>query len=249
MEFNIVSGNIVNVPANAIVLPANVHMREGSGASRAIYEAAGRKDLVNACKEVKEKDKGHKLRKTGLATPTKAYRLNADYIIHAFVPRWRGGKHDEYSLLSSAYYSALMAAEKLSCESIAFPLLASGNNGFDTELAFDIAKESLSSFEGTVMKKVTLVVFGDNMEIFCKMQGYDVEKVPEVFNPVVYDEKTAARRKKRKELLEAGKDTAQDILDNQIEKAINWFSNEKNVDMVIDWGLSALKRVISSKCR
>ena len=45
------------------------------------------------------------------------------------------------------------------CESVAFPLLASGNNGFDKELAIQIAKESIGQFEGDTLKKVYLVVF------------------------------------------------------------------------------------------
>ena len=34
----------------------------------------------------------------------------------------------------------------MKCNSIAFPMLAAGNNGFDRELAFKIAKESIESF-------------------------------------------------------------------------------------------------------
>lgn len=52
MTFEIFKANIVNIHADAIVLPANEALKEGSGTSRAIFEAAGRKQLTKACKEL-----------------------------------------------------------------------------------------------------------------------------------------------------------------------------------------------------
>ena len=48
MRFDVVKTSIVNVAADAIVLPANEHLKEGSGASRAIFEAAGRREASTA---------------------------------------------------------------------------------------------------------------------------------------------------------------------------------------------------------
>lgn len=230
MEYNILKADIVNVPANE-------KLKEGSGTSRAIFSAAGRAMLTKACKEIGNC-------KTGTAVPTKAYKLNADYIIHAAVPRWKGGNNGEYGLLSSAYLSALNIAEILGCESIVFPLLAAGNNGFDRELAFRIAKESIKSFEGNNLKNVTLVVYGDTMELFVRMQGYDVEILPEVLDPVVFDPVKAAHIERRKALIEEGKDVAQKNLEDQIEKALVWLRDKKNVDMVINAGLKIFLEVI-----
>lgn len=100
--------------------------------------------------------------------PTLGYNLSSKYIIHAVVPKWIDGEHNEYDLLSSAYLAALNIAEVMRCESIAFPLLASGNNGFDKELAVRIAEESIESFQGVNLKKVFLVIYGDNMENYIK---------------------------------------------------------------------------------
>jgi O-acetyl-ADP-ribose deacetylase (regulator of RNase III) len=100
MTFEVFKANIVNIHADAIVLPANEALKEGSGTSRAIFEAAGRKQLTKACKEL-----GHC--NTGSAIPTLAYDLDAKYIVHAVVPRWIDGEHNEYDRLSSAYISAL----------------------------------------------------------------------------------------------------------------------------------------------
>ena len=124
MKFEIVKANTVDVVSDAIVLHANETLKEGSGKSKAIFNAAGRKELTQACKKL-----GHC--NIGSAVPTLAYNLSSKYIIHAVVPKWIDGEHNEYDLLSSSYLAALNIAEVIGCESIAFPLLASGNNGFD----------------------------------------------------------------------------------------------------------------------
>lgn len=45
MDFSIIKTNIVNIVADAIVLPANTMLKEGSGVLTVIFEAAGRKKL------------------------------------------------------------------------------------------------------------------------------------------------------------------------------------------------------------
>lgn len=156
MQFEIIKANIVDVVSDAIVLPANEVLKEGIGTSKAIFNAAGRKELTQACEKL-----GHC--NIGSAVPTLAYNLTSKYIIHAVVPKWIDGQHSEYDLLSSAYLASLNIAEVIGCESVAFPLLASGNNGFDKQLAFRIAEESIKSFESVKLKKVFLVVYGDNL--------------------------------------------------------------------------------------
>ena len=94
MDIEIVSANIIDICADAIVLPANEKLKEGSGTSKAIFEAAGRSNLKQECEKI-----GHC--EVGSAVPTSAYNLNAKYIIHAVVPKWRGGNNNEYGLLSS----------------------------------------------------------------------------------------------------------------------------------------------------
>lgn len=101
MKFKIIKANIVDVASDAIVLPANEALKEGSGTSKAIFTAAGRKELTKACKEL-----GHC--STGSAIPTLAYNLSSKYIIHAVVPKWIDGEHSEYDLLSSAYLASLL---------------------------------------------------------------------------------------------------------------------------------------------
>lgn len=231
MKFKILKANIVDVASDAIVLPANEALKEGSGTSKAIFTAAGRKELTKACKEL-----GHC--STGSAIPTLAYNLSSKYIIHAVVPKWIDGEHSEYDLLSSAYLASLNIAEVMGCESVAFPLLASGNNGFDKQLAVRIAEESIKSFEGVNLKKVFLVVYGDTMETYMKGLGYNVLVIPA---HVKMNDKKIHHQDKQKKLIADGKDVAQDILEAQLEKAIEWIKKPENQKILFEAGIAVFK--------
>ena len=210
MEFDIVKTNIVNVPAEAIVLPANTHLREGSGTSRSIFEAAGRKELTKACAEIGHCD-------VGMAVPTPAYRLNAEYIIHAVVPRWVDGEHNEYELLTSAYLAALNIADVMECESIAFPLLASGNNGFDKKLAYQISR--------------------DTMETLVKSWGYSAT----IIRDTQLEERKAKREERQEQLAAAGKI----VIGKAFEKAAIWLENEENQEKLKKAAIMVFKTVIT----
>lgn len=231
MKFKIIKANIVDVASDAIVLPANEALKEGSGTSKAIFTAAGRKELTKACKEL-----GHC--STGSAIPTLAYNLSSKYIIHAVVPKWIDGEHSEYDLLSSAYLASLNIAEVMGCESVAFPLLASGNNGFDKQLAVRSAEESIKSFEGVNLKKVFLVVYGDTMETYMKSLGYNVLVIPA---HVKMNDKKIHHQDKQKKLIADGKDVAQDILEAQLEKAIEWIKKPENQKILFEAGIAVFK--------
>lgn len=231
MKFKIIKANIVDVASDAIVLPANEALKEGSGTSKAIFTAAGRKELTKACKEL-----GHC--STGSAIPTLAYNLSSKSIIHAVVPKWIDGEHSEYDLLSSAYLASLNIAEVMGCESVAFPLLASGNNGFDKQLAVRIAEESIKSFEGVNLKKVFLVVYGDTMETYMKSLGYNVLVIPA---HVKMNDKKIHHQDKQKKLIADGKDVAQDILEAQLEKAIEWIKKSENQKILFEAGIAVFK--------
>ena len=169
MEFQAVKGDITTIKTNAIVLPANTALKEGSGASQAIFQKAGRKELTAACKELAPVEVG-----SAIATP--AFALPAEYILHAVVPKWQGGTKNEYALLSSAYLSCLTIADAMECESVAFPLLAAGNNGFNLRLAIQIAQESILSYKPEKnLKTVFLVVYTEAAKVMVLRSGISVE--------------------------------------------------------------------------
>lgn len=237
MVFEIVKTNIVNVSADAIVLPANTELKEGAGASSAIFEAAGRRQLVQACKKIGKCEVGN-------AVPTLAFNLDAKYIIHAVVPRWVDGEHGEYNLLSSAYLASMSVADIMGCQSIAFPLLASGNNGFDLNLAFEIAQKSIETFNGKSLKKVYLVIFGERISAIVKEEGFAIYEIPATIRK---DERKAAHQAKAKELAAEGKEIALKFLEDQIARALKYLEDEENREQVLKVAGKIVAMVIQSK--
>ena len=139
MPFLMIRNDITKVAADAIVNPANRNLLQGSGTSRAIYQAAGEQELTAACEAIGYCD-------LGKAVCTPAFRLPAKYIFHAVCPAWQGGLFGEAEQLAGAYHSALELAAEYQCESVAFPLLSSGNCGYPKEQAFRIAVDTITQY-------------------------------------------------------------------------------------------------------
>ncbi len=152
MPFLIIRNDIVKVQADAIVNPANEELLEGSGTSRAIYLAAGEEKLARACARIGHCD-------TGKAVATKAYGLEAKYVIHAVGPVWEGGKQGERELLYSTYMESLHLARRYRLKSVAFPLLSSGNYGYPKEEALRVAVHAISDFLLQHEMRVYLVLY------------------------------------------------------------------------------------------
>ena len=112
---------------------------QGSDTSRAIYQAAGEQELTASCEAIGRCDLGR-------AVCTPAFGLPAKYIFHAVCPAWHGGGFGEAEQLAGAYHSALELAAEYHCESVAFPLLSSGNYGYPKEQAFRIAVDTITQY-------------------------------------------------------------------------------------------------------
>ena len=122
MPFDIVRNDITNMQVDAIVNAASRLPRVGAGVDSAIHKKAG-PSLLAARKEI-----GYI--RPGTAAITPGFGLGAEYVIHAATPTWIDGAHGEAEALRSAYDMSLALAAERGCDSIAFPLLASGNHGF-----------------------------------------------------------------------------------------------------------------------
>jgi O-acetyl-ADP-ribose deacetylase (regulator of RNase III) len=232
MQFEIIRNDLTNMAVDAVVLPANLRLREGSGTSKAIFEKAGRKELEKACKGALRK---YGQLDVGGAIPSLAYKLEAKYIIHAIVPKWVDGEHHEYELLSSAYLSALGMADVMSCESIAFPLLASGNNGFDLNIAFEIAKESIESYEPTnKLKRVMLVLYDAKAMQIARTQGFFIEEVIDDVYILANDESYESPGQRA---LNGGMDLAGKFLDDGINMAMAYLDDQENRNKILQGGI------------
>ena len=156
MPFQIIRNDITKVKADIIVNSANPKPVYASGTDGAIYKAAGADQLLAERRKIGAI-------KCGDAAVTPAFNLKAKYIIHTVAPAWHGGDKGEFEALKSCYKRSLEKAYELGCESIAFPLLATGVYGFPKTDALRIAMDEIGSFlmQDNVDMTVKLVVFDD----------------------------------------------------------------------------------------
>ena len=153
MPFEIVRNDITKMQVDAIVNTANPEPIVGSGTDYAIHKAAG-PELLEARRVVGCIAPGH-----SVSTP--AYGLSAKYVLHTVTPAWEDGSHREAELLREAYDAALNLAEQLHCESVAFPLMATGNYAYPRDIAMRTAINAFTDFLMRHEMTIYLVVFSD----------------------------------------------------------------------------------------
>ena len=152
MAFTIIRNDITKVKADAVVNTANPLPVIGGGTDSAIYTAAGEDLLLEKRREI-----GNIL--PGNVASTPAFHLNAKWILHTVGPSWEGGKAGEFETLHNCYRNSLKLAKELNCESIAFPLIATGVNGFPKAEALQIAVSEFRAFLENEEMDIFLVVF------------------------------------------------------------------------------------------
>lgn len=170
MPMRIIRDDITKVKADIIVNTANPQPIYTTGIDKAIYEAAGPDDLLKERQKIGEIARGD-------ISVTPAYDLKAKYIIHAVGPWWEGGNNGEFDILRSCYQKSLEKAIELNCNSIAFPLIASGGNRFPKAEALQIALEVINRFLMEYEIEVILVVFDKNSfalseKVFTDVKAY-----------------------------------------------------------------------------
>ena len=164
MPFKIIKNDITNVKADAIVNTVNPNVKIGEGVEYAIYNAAGKDELLKAREKLGYMPPGE----VGI---TPAFKIDAKYIIHVSSPVWTGiwyGERPPESvftkdtiLLGNCYMKALYMAEKNGCKSIAFPLLATGTYKFPKEIGMAVAVRAFTEFLKNYDMEIFLVVFGE----------------------------------------------------------------------------------------
>jgi O-acetyl-ADP-ribose deacetylase (regulator of RNase III) len=151
--------DITTLQVDAIVNAANESLRGGGGVDGAIHRAAG-PDLLKECLTLNGCP-------TGEARITAGYRLPARHIIHAVGPRYRDGKHNEPTLLASAYRNSLDLALQQSIETIAFPAISCGIYGYPLDPAAIIATTTVTDFldQNETIRHVIFACFSPDVEI------------------------------------------------------------------------------------
>ena len=242
MKFELVRNDITNMTVDAIVLPANPRLKEGPGASNAIFEKAGRRELK---RELKSFD----VVETGATVPTLGYNLNSTFVLHSVIPKWVDGNHSEYELLSSAYLSALTLADKMSCSTLAFPLLAAGNNGFDIDLAFEVAKESIESYEPeNKLEHVILVIY--DRDVMAMLRKVGIEVPEEITEEYIMEQGIECKMPGQRAINEV-QDRALQFLDDGVRMVREYLDDPANRRMLIEAGTkiaaNAIKNVAMKK--
>ncbi|WP_448946411.1 macro domain-containing protein [Lachnoanaerobaculum sp.] len=163
MPFKIIKNDITKVKADAIVNTVNPNAIIGEGVEYAIYNAAGKDELLKAREKLGYMPSGE----VGI---TPAFKLDAKYIIHVSSPVWTGGWYGERPpesvftketiLLGDCYMKALYMAAENGCKSIAFPLLATGAYKFPKEIGMAVAVRAFTEFLKNYDMEIFLVVFG-----------------------------------------------------------------------------------------
>ncbi|MBQ8083935.1 MAG: macro domain-containing protein [Clostridia bacterium] len=169
MPFEIVRNDIVKMQVDAVVNTANPHPVVGTGVDTAIHNAAG-PELLKAREEIGDI-------KVCEAVATPAFDLPAKYVIHVVGPAWVDENPVEEEMLKRSYRAALNVAAELKCESIAFPLLSTGNYGFPKSLSLRIALDEFSDFLLDHEMDIYLTVFGEEAfklsnSLFKSIQSY-----------------------------------------------------------------------------
>ena len=183
MPFEIVRNDITNMAVDAIVNTANPKPVIGSGTDAGIHAKAG-PALLEARKKIGSIP-------AGSSAITPGYGLNAKYVIHTVGPVWQGGEYGEEKLLRQCYDSALSLALENRCESIAFPLISTGNYGFPKDRALQIAISAFSAFLPEHEMQIYLVVFHQDAfrlseKLFHRVASYIDEKYVQAKETVEY---------------------------------------------------------------
>lgn len=154
-------GDITHQTTDAVVNAANGTLLGGGGVDGAIHRAAG-KELLDACKRVREEDLAGEKLQTGEAVITKGYQLPASHVIHTVGPVWGGDKLEKEKLLKNCYVNSLELVHKHNLKSVAFPAISTGIYHFPIELAATIAVESVvQSAQKYALDKVVFVLFSE----------------------------------------------------------------------------------------
>ena len=163
----IARGNIVTAVADAIVNSTDASFSASGGIDYAIHKAAG-SDLARTLRANQKLEEGQ-------SVITSAFEIKtAKHIIHTAGPKWHNGFRAEEQKLADCYRSSLRLALENRCESIAFPCISIGKNGFPEKRAAEIALNSvyylLRAADNCSLTRILFVCSSEQQEAIYKKQ-------------------------------------------------------------------------------
>ena len=159
MALKIIRNDITKMQVDAIVNTANENPIVGDGCDTAVYNAAGKENLLALRKQIGHINEGDAAITPGLALPAK-------YIIHAVSPLYIEDDAEVEGRLRNCYRNSFKLALGNDIHSIAFPLIATGSYGYPKEEGMRVAVDEINGFLLQHDMEVYLVVFsGETAEL------------------------------------------------------------------------------------
>jgi O-acetyl-ADP-ribose deacetylase (regulator of RNase III) len=152
MKIYLKEGDITREEVCAVVNAANASLLGGGGVDGAIH-AAGGPQILQACREIRNRDYPDGL-PTGNAVVTTAGEMKAKYVIHTVGPIYTQCKSECERLLTNAYINSMKKALEMGCRSIAFPAISTGIYGYPPAEAAKIAYSAVKNFDDEEIKVV-----------------------------------------------------------------------------------------------
>lgn len=169
MPLKIVRNDITRMTTDAIVNTANPGVAVGAGCDHAVYQAAGRDELLAYRREhIGEVPEGE-------AFITPGFHLKAKYIIHAVSPLYEDGSQKEEEKLRACYRKSLELALEHGIRSIAFPLISTGGYGYPREEGMRVAVDEINAFLLKHDMLIYMVVFDEDMTSLGRRIAPDLE--------------------------------------------------------------------------
>jgi O-acetyl-ADP-ribose deacetylase (regulator of RNase III) len=139
----------------AIVNAANQSLVAGGGVAGMISRVGG-SSIDAECRRLAPVQPGG-------AVATTAGLLDADAVIHAVGPIWRGGTQGEDSLLAAAYHNTLAVVAERGLTSVAFPSISTGSFRFPLDRAATIAVSTVAGelSRGSSIEEVIFALYSD----------------------------------------------------------------------------------------
>lgn len=154
MNFEVIQGNIADQHADALVNAAGTSLKMGSGVAGALRQAAG--DDLNAAAV----DKGPI--DLGEVAVTDAFKLDAEYVIHAAaMPHYGDGQATAESIRNATHHT-LEAADKRGCASLVIPALGCGVAGFELAEGARVICDVIDDYEPESLTDVQLIAYSDS---------------------------------------------------------------------------------------
>lgn len=161
----VITGDITLLEVDAIVNAANSGLMGGGGVDGAIHRRGG-PAILEECIAIRNRQGGCPV---GEAVITSGGMLKAKWVIHTVGPVWKGGDHNEDTLLANAYRNSLALAIEHGVTTIAFPNISTGVYGFPKGRSATIATQTVSAFlkDERRLKRLIFCCFDDeNYKIY-----------------------------------------------------------------------------------